>query len=749
MTSQVEALFSDRRSFVIGALGGVCVAAFVVAYRTQSVLLLATALLLLLITVVRLALMSAYKRGKFGEDRERAALWGRWYNIGAVVHYGAIGCFTLAVFLVTVDPLDRMLGMATLLCYMAGIPGRNFANPVGVKMQIAAAGAPLMTAMFVAGEEYSILTCVMFLPYFFGLNGLAGRLRGIFVQATVRAHDLSAMAARFDTALSNMSHGLAMFDRNGELIVYNQRLLQLLLLDPWSDHYGKPLGALLGGATEEQAKPIATLVDYGLRSIEEAVELKMRGGSVVEFTFQPMEGGGAVVLVQDVTEKKRDAARIHQLALFDELTGLVNRVQFRELLKARLETNAADVKQALLFVDLDQFKQVNDTLGHSTGDALIRHVANRLREVAPGDVIARLGGDEFVLLHQFTGNLNQLERRAQTLIQQISRPYTVNGNSLLIGASVGIAVYPTHDDDAEQLLKKADLALYRAKADGRGACRMFEPSMGVQAIVRRELEFDLRQAVKNDEFEINYQPIYDLAQGRFTVCEALVRWRHPKRGLLGPGEFIAVAEEIGLIVDIGKFVLKKACRECATWPDDVSVAVNISPVQFRRGDIVTSVAEALAESGLPASRLELELTESVLLQDVAFTSLTMRLLHMRQVTISLDDFGTGYSSLSYMNELPLSKVKIDRSFLAAIDVNQKALLMLRGLTRLSSELGLTVVVEGVETESQLRLITTATSAQLVQGYLFSRPLPAIEVGEVLRAERIAQRVGPVPAARQA
>ncbi len=733
--SQVEALFSDVRSFVIGAIA-VCLAAVVVGWRTGAVSVYVLAGVLVTILVVRLMAMAAYNRAwAAGETTSNPKRWERLYNLMATIHITAISSFCLLVFMATENPLDRMLALATILTYMAGIPGRNFANPLGVDLQIIFAALPLLSAMAIAGEEYAILVCLLFIPYFFGLRLLATRLRGLFLQATERAQDLSAMAERFDTALSNMSHGLAMFGRAGEMIVYNDKLLALLGMGAQADLYGKPVSALLANAAESQRKGDAALKACVENQAEGVVEIAMRDEAVLEFTFQPMQGGGAVALVQDVTEKKRDAARIKQLALYDELTGLANRAHFRDLLSDKLTTTSGATKLALMFIDLDEFKQVNDTLGHSAGDALIRQVAARLQDVCGESVVARLGGDEFVVLHEFAGSVEHVERAARTLIQQISAPYSIDRHNVLVGASVGISIFPTHDKAAEQLLKKADLALYRAKADGRGSCRVFEPAMGVQALERRELEFDLRQAIVNDEFELHYQPIYNLAEQRFTVCEALVRWRHPRRGMLAPGEFISVAEEMGLIVDIGKLVLRRACLECAQWPEDVSVAVNISPLQFRRGDIVTSVAEALEAADLRPSRLELELTESVLLQDVAFTSLTMKLLHMRQVAISLDDFGTGYSSLSYMNELPLSKVKIDRSFLAGIEKANKAMLMLRGLTRLSAELGLSVVIEGVETESQLELITAATQVQMVQGYLFSRPLPGEDVRKLLREER--------------
>jgi len=392
---------------------------------------------------------------------------------------------------------------------------------------------------------------------------------------------------------------------------------------------------------------------------------------------------------------------------------------------------------AVLFVDLDQFKQVNDTLGHSSGDILLTKVADRLRDIVrESDLIARLGGDEFVVLQSPLAGSDDAAALARQIIESLSAPYDIDGNEVVIGASIGIALAPDDGTQTGLLLKNADMALYRAKSDGRGAWRFFEPEMDAKANARRKLEVDLRNALANGIFEVHYQPLLNLKTGRISTCEALLRWPHAERGMIPPAEFIPVAEEMGLIVEIGSYVLHKACLEATKWPSHVSVAVNLSAIQFRRGSVVRAVREALAATGLAATRLEVEITESVLLQDTEATRVTLSQIRDLGVTISLDDFGIGYSSLSYLHSFPFDKIKIDRSFLLGLENSARSRTLLHGVARLSAELGLSVVVEGIETEDQLALIRDDVHIDEAQGFLFSRPIPARQIRELLRGTSV-------------
>jgi diguanylate cyclase (GGDEF)-like protein len=457
-------------------------------------------------------------------------------------------------------------------------------------------------------------------------------------------------------------------------------------------------------------------------------------GRSLSWTFQPMAGGGAVVLLEDITERRNAEARITHLARFDELTGLPNRVNFRDEIENLLAApHSAEQLSALLFIDLDQFKQVNDTLGHPCGDQLLCAVAERLRTMLrPEDFVARFGGDEFVVFQQNIKSPDEAAALARRIVDQLSERYKIDNHLVEIGASVGIAITMPAGVSADTLLKNADMALYRAKADGRGTFCFFRDEMAQTMEARRILELDLRKALANEEFELFYQPLVNLRSGKISTCEALLRWNHPVRGTVSPIDIIPVAEDMGMIVDLGRWILRKACMECMQWPGGVSVAVNFSPQQFHQRDVLNEVRYALEVSGLPANRLEIEITESSLMRNTQLTHDVLAQLRSLGVRISLDDFGTGYSSLSYLHNFPLQKVKIDRSFLEGIDTD-RPLRLLRGVARLSADLGMSVVVEGIETNEQLELVNADGTVTEAQGYLFSRPVPAARARQLLNA----------------
>ncbi len=378
----------------------------------------------------------------------------------------------------------------------------------------------------------------------------------------------------------------------------------------------------------------------------------------------------------------------------------------------------------MLLIDLDRFKPVNDTLGHPVGDALLLKVADRLRAtVRPTDTIARIGGDEFIILQTGVRDPSDIQALARRLVDLIGRTYMVEGHLLTIGASVGVAVAPGDGTTADILLKNADLALYRSKTDGRGTFRFFEPEMDARMQARRRLELDMRQALARREFLLHYQPQMNLENNRLTGCEALIRWRHPERGTVSPVDFIPLAEEIGLIVPIGEWVIRQACRDAAAWPAPLSVAVNVSPAQFKSERLVETILSALSTSGLPAKRLEVEITEGVLLQESEKTLQTLHRLRALGVRVSMDDFGTGYSSLSYLRSFPFDKIKIDRSFVKDLAAKPDGDAIIRAIAGLGKSLGMTTVAEGVETHDQMQRIR-AEGCTDVQGYLISKPITA-------------------------
>jgi diguanylate cyclase (GGDEF)-like protein/PAS domain S-box-containing protein len=463
--------------------------------------------------------------------------------------------------------------------------------------------------------------------------------------------------------------------------------------------------------------------------------LKADGSEIQVLTFGRRvafdDRDGYLVAVVDITERRRAEARIAHMAHHDGLTDLPNRELFQERLKQALAGGRPGGRIAVLCVDLDLFKNVNDSFGHPMGDRLLRSVADRLRsQILGNDLVARLGGDEFAIILTAVGSPNEASDYAARLIKTLSDAYEIDGIELVIGASIGIALSPGDGETSEELMRNADMALYRAKSDGGGVHRFFEREMDQQAQKRRDMELDLRRAFANGEFELHYQPLVDIVADRISGFESLLRWRHPQRGMISPADFIPVAEDIGLIIALGEWVLREACTEAAKWPAAVKVAVNLSPVQFRSRNLVQVVISALAHSGLSPRRLELEITESLFLAETEANLAILHQLRELGVSISMDDFGTGYSSLSYLRSFPFDKIKIDRSFVKDLAERPDCVAIVRAISGLGRSLNITTTAEGVETVGQLDWLR-AEGCSEVQGFLFSPARPAAEVEALL------------------
>ncbi len=541
---------------------------------------------------------------------------------------------------------------------------------------------------------------------------------------------LAEQNRRLDAALANMSQGLTMLDADLRITVFNRRYPEMIGLAEDDVRPGVTLREIVergvargnheGRTVDEVLAPRLEIFRRGEPAV---LETPLAGDRIVETAYRPMPGGGWVATYEDITERKRAEARIRHMARHDALTDLPNRVLLRERMEEALGVRRREGQAfAVLCLDLDQFKAVNDTLGHPVGDALLKAVAARLGTVVrAGDTIARLGGDEFALI-QPLAQPHEAEALARRIIETVSLPYDLDGQHVVIGTSIGIAVAPLDGDDPDILLKNADLALYRAKADGRGTARFFEAEMDAQIKRRRRLEIDLRAAHAGSQFELWYQPQVDAATGAVGGFEALLRWRHPERGLISPADFIPLAEEIGLIVPLGEWVIRTACLEAARWPGDVRVAVNVSAAQFGSRSLENVVLAALAAAGLNPRRLELEITESVLLTDTEATLATLHRLRGMGVRIAMDDFGTGYSSLSYLRRFPFDKIKIDRSFVRDLE-RADCSAIVEAVAELAAKLGMATTAEGVETQGQLDMVR-AKGCTEVQGYLFSPPRPA-------------------------
>jgi diguanylate cyclase (GGDEF)-like protein len=620
------------------------------------------------------------------------------------------------------------------------VPGFPLFVNISVTESLALAGWLQRSAMIGLGSA-ALLLCSLYL-----LVAITRQVRCLSDSEV----SLTQKSQQLDAALNNMPQGLAMFDGQQRLVVCNRHYSQMFGLAPEQTRPGTPLRVILearvaiGNGADGQSFVADCLERIALHEsycIDEA-----RDGRIFSVSHQLMSNGGWVGIHQDITSQKRVEAELAHMARHDPLTGLANRAVFlantnEALARARQQGEHFSI----LMLDLDQFKEVNDSLGHATGDSLLQAVAERLRAVMrDAGHAARLGGDEFALLQ--TVGRDEKDHRASAIaladriLQTVTEPYDLDGRKVVIGVSIGIALAPDDGDDADTLIRNADLALYRAKSEGRNRYRLFEASMEAHARERRELEADMRKAMARDEFELHYQTIFDVESGACCGAEALVRWRHPERGLIFPDQFIGLAEESGFIVPLGAWILRKACADAATWAPHLKLAVNLSPMQFRQCDLSDILNSALRESGLAPGRLELEITETVLTEKNEENLAVLHRLKHLGASIVLDDFGIGYSSMRYLQVFPIDKIKIDKSFIQSMPNHSDSLAIVCAIAGLARNLDIETTAEGVETAEQFALLRGA-GCQSAQGYLFSRPVPAAAlVFESPGAARIAARV---------
>jgi diguanylate cyclase (GGDEF)-like protein len=736
--SVVRSLHGDARTLFLGNIA-TSSAALISWYKSGQWTLFVCSMIIVLIASLRTVTVFSFNKNADKKLDARALKKAEWkYRIMSSAYVGSLGIWCFVSLGVSSDEVVHLIAITTTLANVAGISGRNFASERVINSQTIAVTLPLTIGLLMFGGPYHTFLACLLLPFLLAIQSISARLRKMLFDATFSAIDYRTVADQFEVALENASHGMAMIDNDGSFLVVNERFNSLFGFPTGYQTVGKNLFAsdpLIEGLVGPSlgSSGFCERVRSCLQEGKKQRFVQTRGdGTTIEVSFNPMADRAGVIVLEDVSERIKSEIEIRQLANFDPLTHLPNRRHFTNLVKARINSKNPTGTFALFFADLDNFKNINDSLGHPVGDKLLCSVSLRMKSCLPADgMICRFGGDEFVIVLPNASSKTECDKLAQRIIEEVSKPVLIDGNLIIVGSSIGIVMSPEHGNDFDQLLTMADVALYEAKSRGRGIAHFYNDALGEQIKERRKLEVDLRRAVQRGELSVHYQPLIDLKQNKVSCCEALVRWNHPELGPISPAVFIPMAEEIGIIAKIGKFVLEEATTECSQWPGKTRVAVNVSSLQFQQSNVCNVVSAALIKSGLAADRLEIEVTESAVLDDLQETSRILRTLAQGGIRISLDDFGTGFSSLSYLHQLPLDKVKIDRSFIESIRDDDRALILLSGVTRMARDLGLLVIVEGVEEEEQLEILKREVHLDQVQGFLFSKAMPKQEVRKFL------------------
>ena len=736
--SIIRSVYGDRRAMLAGAIASAFAAALT-AWKAQSIPLYGVAVIFVVLGVVRYFSMRAFWRAAIDSDDADAA--ERWENRAVVLGGGLAGVYglwCLVAMLVVRAPYAELVSRSLTIAVMVGICARNFGLDRLVTIQMLLVILPLSAGLLLRGDFYHPVLAILLFIMLSSFRKLAADIRSILLSAVHGRVEASRLAAELDMAITTLEHGLCLLDENGAVSVANERAVRLFSLLGFAELVGTPLKTVLERLGEDGTLPrtaVDRLLDLVARKVSGKVLLCLPAGRYYEVSISARHDR-CVLLFEDISERVAAEERINFMARHDTLTGLPNRTYFGELVEEDLDSRrlAPDPGRtvSLMIIDIDDFKHVNDTFGHIVGDELLIQVSRRLRQSLPSEaVLARLGGDEFVIYRGTVGSPDHAAVESELVLSAFEVPFNLEGYTLNVSVSLGVVTSSASADTLDDLMTKADLALYSAKADGKAKSQVFHAQMDIDYHYRQRLKADLRQAVEAGDLSLAFQPLLDITSRKVVSCEALARWNHPELGAIPPAVFIPLAEEIGLISDITAWVVAEAARQCSQWPGQVGVAVNVSARDFRAIDLLNLVDTSLRQSGLEASRLEIEVTETAVIEERDMAKNVLSSLAARGVGIALDDFGTGYSSLSYLSALPFSKLKIDRSFVADIADKPRSLRLLTNVARLGRDLDLTVVAEGVETEAQLDAMLGHTAIQQVQGYLFSRPLPQRDIAELI------------------
>jgi len=727
----VETLFRDGFTLALGIVLQ-CVLISLVHVKTGNPAYLLVVLWLLVLGVLRLIDMRRINARPPCETAAEARVLENRYTVFSALHGGALGVFSLMALYNAENSFAELAGLAVPLATATAISGRNYGSPRMVYILIVVISLPMATGLVLRGDFYHVALGLLTVPFLFAIHRYAENVRDVLFTALSAEKRATRLAQRFNRALNTMPHGLIMLGPDARIVVANAEAAKLLGYRSTEALMGRSIHALLmrGVAGRLLAKEDCRYIEGQLtRALREGRDRKVlvafANGTYYEFSAREGSQDLGVITFEDVTKRVEAEEKIRSMARFDNLTGLANRGYFQEVVVETMAAGDPYRKCALVVLDLDDFKTVNDTLGHPVGDGLLYAVGETLtRLLADSATISRFGGDEFVLYFDRVDNEHDLAMRMEALFEGLQGEIDVGGHALRIQASCGAVMTTAREGDFDAMIVKADLALYKAKEHGKNSWQLFETALDEEFRSRQLMKAELRNAIETNGLRVVYQPIIAMDSMRIASCEALCRWDHPELGSISPAIFIPLAEEMGIISSISIFVLNAACLECAKWPNEISVSVNLSAKDFRNQDIIQQVRLALKNSGLAPQRLELEVTETALLDDKALTASYIEELKTIGVRIALDDFGTGYSSLSYLHRLPLNKVKIDRSFVLDLGYNNRSLELLKNVVTLCRALGLSVTIEGVETFEQLKLLSLYVKPDLAQGFLFGSALSA-------------------------
>ncbi|MDF1607851.1 EAL domain-containing protein [Hoeflea sp. YIM 152468] len=736
--SFVVSLYQQRGTLFAGMIAHV-VTTMAVYLRIDDPFYLYAALALFVVWTVRNIDMMVFDRLQKANFKMANTLhWEKRYVTGSFITCSILGTICGHALVVAQDPFAELVTISVTMASMISVVGRNFGSRLNVDMIVLAACLPMMAGLLLARDPYMILMALLLLPLFLTTRSMANGVRDFLFNSVTAERETAEIAERFDTALNNMSHGLFMLDGDGRIEVANRKAREFFNIDETTKLTGRALKATLrlgvrnGIVATENFAQINQHLTNLINGRDDRALVRVNKNSWLEFSARYRGEKGVVLIFEDVSDRIQSEKRILHMARFDNLTGLPNRSWFKEVVELKIAKAEPGQNLALAVLDIDDFKYVNDSMGHVSGDKLLIAIANRLRSLSRQKFVnSRFGGDEFVLFIPDVKDAEDLVSTMNHVIDTLRGTYIIDGHKLFISLSGGVVMAPVDGVQIEELHIQADLALYEAKRRDKDRWTLFEKSMDLRYSDRQRMKAALREAIRTQTMNLFYQPMFNAAGTRIVGAEALSRWTHPELGSVSPAVYIPLAEEMGIVSELTRCVVERAVQDAANWPRNLFVSVNLSAHDLNDRGIVSVIADALDRANLPAERLQLEITESGIMNDLDNAREILTELRAMGMSIAIDDFGTGYSSLSYLDMLPLNKVKIDRSFVRDLTKDAKKMKLLRGVVHLARELGLEVVVEGVETEDQLEMIRENKCADIIQGYIFGVPMPATAFVELV------------------